>query len=739
MGGIDGMTDMERTERIGNVELDLSMYSGQDLYCDGEVEDRILEIARNHAEEEFDSIIREVRDWPTLYHLSSIRGNIVSWIPFRGTEKVLEIGAGPGAITGALASRCAHVDCVELSYKRSLINAYRHRNADNITIHVGNFEDIEPTLDRDYDYIFLIGVLEYAGSYLHDADPFRKELRTVLSHLAENGRLVIAIENRLGMKYWAGCAEDHSGRYFDGIESYVNPNAPARTFSRPALEVLLQESGAREFSFYYPYPDYKFPSVLYSDRKLPKADELNENIRNYDRDRLLLFDEKSAYKGMTEDGLYPLFANSFEVIAGPALPVDYCKFSNDRAPEYQIRTEMDLSNGLVRKYPLNAAARDHVMQMVQSSQLLGNRYGGSQAGNLRLQVAPCLPTEDGGVQFPMVYGRSLENLLDERLAQKDGEGFLNLLSCYRSLVGAGSAYPVSDYDMTFSNILVAGNVWTVIDYEWAVSENLRVEDLLFRSLLVYYLEDENRKKHCEELVEQERLFSVIGVTQEDARRLTLEEQSFQNQVTGGVTSLGELRAQLGREVIKPAQLQTPEELETAQKVQEALREKKEREERSLSSIQIYYDTGKGYREEESCWSKEHYAEEGIASFAVEITENVRRLRVDPAICPCIVLLREGWIVRTKKEKNADNHASDYRLLDRLMRTNGRKYSNKSIVYTTADPCMEWDVKKLRRRAGLSDNEPFCLELTLQMAGLPSTMAQAMAGLQGNRQGAATIC
>ena len=36
-------------------------------------------------------------------------------------------------------------------------------------------------------------------------------------HLKKGGRIVIAIENRLGLKYFAGCAEDHLGTYFSGI------------------------------------------------------------------------------------------------------------------------------------------------------------------------------------------------------------------------------------------------------------------------------------------------------------------------------------------------------------------------------------------------------------------------------------------------------------------------------------------------------------------------------------------
>ena len=185
-----------KTEQIGGVTLDLTYYPGEDLYCDGEVEQELLDIVKETPREDFERVIRGKKDWPTLYHLSGIRGNIVDWIPFTGSEKVLDIGAGPGAIAERLAPKVREVTCVDLSKQRSLINAYRNRDRDNVTIRVGNFQDIEPHLDDDYDYIFLIGVLEYAGSYLSGADdPFTKELQLIKKHLkretAADGREVI--------------------------------------------------------------------------------------------------------------------------------------------------------------------------------------------------------------------------------------------------------------------------------------------------------------------------------------------------------------------------------------------------------------------------------------------------------------------------------------------------------------------------------------------------------------------
>ena len=94
---------MELREKIGNVILNAEDYPGQDLYSDGEIEDVLLEIARDTDPKDFDRIVEEKKNWPVMYHFSSIRANIMSWMPVDKSMKVLEIGSGCGAITGAIA------------------------------------------------------------------------------------------------------------------------------------------------------------------------------------------------------------------------------------------------------------------------------------------------------------------------------------------------------------------------------------------------------------------------------------------------------------------------------------------------------------------------------------------------------------------------------------------------------------------------------------------------------------
>lgn len=299
-------------EKIGGVYLDYKHYPGEDRYSDGIIEDEILNIVQNNSEEQFSKIIQDSLSWPVLYHLSNQRTNILSWYPFQKKGRVLEIGSGCGAITGALAKKTEKVTCIDLSKKRSMINAYRNRKYSNIEIFVGNFNDIEKEMEQAYDYITLIGVYEYGEAYIGGEQPYHDFLQTALKHLKPGGKVLLAIENKYGLKYFAGCQEDHVGRFFESMEGYQNTNG-VRTFSRQELVKIIEDCGCREYYFYYPHPDYKFPKLIFSEDHLPKAGELNHNICNFDRRRLVLFDESKVYNQLIDDGMYPVFANSFLV------------------------------------------------------------------------------------------------------------------------------------------------------------------------------------------------------------------------------------------------------------------------------------------------------------------------------------------------------------------------------------------------------------------------------------------
>lgn len=291
--------------------INLDFYTGTDHYSDGDIEDELLKIVKEN--DDFSEILANDNRWPILYHLSPIRQNIINWYPFKENTSCLEIGGGCGAITGALCNSLKEVKVVELSKRRATINYERHKNYDNLEIIIANLNDIK--FNQKFDYITLNGVLEYAGSFTKTDNPYEDFLKQIKQYLKPEGKLIIAIENRYGIKYFAGAKEDHTSKEFDGITGYKNIDS-VRTFGKKELEDLLEKSGYPEQDFYYPHPDYKMPMEIYSEDWLPSTTSNLSPAPNFDYERYQLFNESDAYQGIIANGQYEFFANSFLVVCG---------------------------------------------------------------------------------------------------------------------------------------------------------------------------------------------------------------------------------------------------------------------------------------------------------------------------------------------------------------------------------------------------------------------------------------
>lgn len=290
--------------------LNLTFYKGEDIYSDGDIEDQILQELQET--DDITDILMRHTEWPFLYHLSPIRENLLEWYDFDPEGTVLEIGSGCGALSGLLCQKTKRVVGIDLSKKRSLINVTKNKKYDNLEILVGNFEDIR--IEEKFDYVTLVGVLEYSIYYISGEKPFETMLKKAKDFLKPGGKLIVAIENKYGLKYWAGATEDHTGHVFDGIQNYAGVDR-VRTFSRNRLEQMLQGTGFKKTDFYYPIPDYKMPFEVYAEAYLPKPGAIRNIISNYDRERYVLFNEEAAFDGLCEDGLFPLFANSFLTVS----------------------------------------------------------------------------------------------------------------------------------------------------------------------------------------------------------------------------------------------------------------------------------------------------------------------------------------------------------------------------------------------------------------------------------------
>ena len=156
-----------------------------------------------------DELVRRIRDWPSEYHFSASRATLLAPFDLRGLT-VLEVGSGCGAITRALGEAGARVVALEGSLDRARITAARCRGLDNVEVVCDDFRDFQTP--AAFDAVFMIGVLEYAPCYFAGDDPIGAALAKARSCLSDDGALMVAIENQLGLKYFAGASEDHMGR-----------------------------------------------------------------------------------------------------------------------------------------------------------------------------------------------------------------------------------------------------------------------------------------------------------------------------------------------------------------------------------------------------------------------------------------------------------------------------------------------------------------------------------------------
>jgi len=252
------------------------------------------------------------------YHFSKERHKLLEWYPFKKNASLLEIGAGLGALTELFCQKVKDVTAIELTEKRSKILQLRNSKQKNLKTFTGDFFNYSND-GLFFDYVTSIGVLEYTG-YSNIINPYIKFLTKIYQILKHGGCLILAIENKFGLKYWSGSKEDHTRVIFDSIQNYIfSKEKSINTFGREELISMLNKVGFEKINFYYPLPDYKFPIELFSDNYLPT---LEHNIRRNifpmsDRvgKREYYFNEQLVMDQIIINKYFPVFANSFLIFA----------------------------------------------------------------------------------------------------------------------------------------------------------------------------------------------------------------------------------------------------------------------------------------------------------------------------------------------------------------------------------------------------------------------------------------
>ncbi len=292
-------------------------------YSDGdETEERIINAIEqsNDLTSLSDELEIHCIDWPSTYHLSKRRGNLVR--PFLhklANRRVLEVGSGMGAITRVLGESGAEVLALEGTSRRAYATRLRTRDLKNVSVLSEKFSDYNT--DLKFDFITLIGVLEYSNLYSAGDDPHRDVLKRCFEILKPDGHLIIAIENKLGLKYFAGANEDHLGIPMFGLEDLYDSTS-VRTFGKFELENLLSSTGFKSKTFNAPLPDYKLTTSViaeagFNEAQFNSIDLIRDSFgADPQLPQTLAFNPELVLNSLEQNNLSLEFANSFLVVAG---------------------------------------------------------------------------------------------------------------------------------------------------------------------------------------------------------------------------------------------------------------------------------------------------------------------------------------------------------------------------------------------------------------------------------------
>ncbi len=237
-----------------------------------------------------EKILEEHVDLGYLYALSKARENLLEWFPFQPGKKILVDGADCGSLAGLFLQKGLEVTVLDDSADQLAFTKTRWPKAACIQGRLsGSLEALKGRTGK-VDYICIAGSLE------EEEEARNRQIKNARKLLAPGGYLFVAADNPSGLKPWAGAPKE------------------ANASGRKRLKKLLekgQKDQRGELTMYYPFPDHKLPTEIYSDSWLPEKGDLSGAVISYDYPEFLKAETGPSYDMICEEGNFREFSNSF--------------------------------------------------------------------------------------------------------------------------------------------------------------------------------------------------------------------------------------------------------------------------------------------------------------------------------------------------------------------------------------------------------------------------------------------
>lgn len=417
------------------------------------------------------------KHWILRYHFSWRRHLLLKCLPLAGRSRILELGAESGILTRYLGEQFPLVDAVEADPEMAQAAALRCKDLASVNIHKESVSDFKGT--KPYDLAVVVSDLITMGQKKSAGD-LHVRLTKAAQCLGEKGVLVLAVENKLGFKFFDNRKEEYTGKPFAGIYGYPDED-PAPGFSKVEIREMLQELGFGAFRFAYPFPDHKQPRIFLTDEALSHKKRAigywaaSEPFEDYLEHTLPEMNQLLACGELSRAGLLGEMANSFLILAA--------------------RTEEDLP-----VFPWQVLAYSHEMR--NKAYRTVNRIA---SGDRDLSVHK-LGTPFAGRSFtfapeatyPLYEGHTLAAMMARQIQTGDFNFFMQLVHKYAHFLRTTFATDLAEMPTVIAesdtnlegraldaiprNIIVTGSGVEAFDLEWIANMKLPLSYVLFRGL-----------------------------------------------------------------------------------------------------------------------------------------------------------------------------------------------------------------------------------------------------------------
>lgn len=423
--------------------------------------------------------------------------NILKWYPFKENSRVLEI------------------------YKDDTILDKIGKNLDLDKQYIENLK-----LTGKYDYIVLIGSYEYAPTILNEEMPYSVFLKNLKEYLNEDGKILIAIDNRLGIKYFAGAKSKYYSKVFQSIENEIRQKKP-NLLLKTELEKFIRQAGFENYKFYYPVPDYKNTNSIFTDEFLPKSN--NSKILyplSYEDGSMIIFNETDVMKQICDNNIFKNLTNSYFVEIGIKEIKNNIKFVNYnilRKDKYKLILTID--DKKVKKIPKSEETIDHIknikeyltelqklgfttIETIENNEIISNFIDKKELDKIIVEQIEQENIEKALDEIKRWY-KYIENRL-EKVENNNENLFKKLdIDVPIELMEKMNFVKQGYIDLAFENVFCDGDDYIFYDQEWKF-ENIPIEFILYRAINNLYTYNSRK---IENKIDKEEMYDKFKISE----------------------------------------------------------------------------------------------------------------------------------------------------------------------------------------------------------------------------------